>query len=1343
MKRTYTLFALAVICSLSTYAQHALTALDMLKLKFPGATHEQCKSDVIHSGLMLTDSIYASAIRLNENKIKDFLRSPQSQLKSTGTYTIPVVVHVIHLGEAVGTGTNISDAQIQSAIDNLNDAYRNVGYNGVDVNVEFALAVRDPFCGSTNGINRVSGTSVSGYSSNGITDVNEVNVKALSRWPNDAYYNIWIVSEIDGNNGGGGTQGYAYFPGANTSKDGAVILYNAFGYDPTGSSGYNLKSYTNYNVTAIHEVGHGLSLYHTFQGDDGDLDGTADQCPVDTDPTTDGDKCTDTDAHRRDDSNCDVIQPTCHGVTGSVVYNNFMAYSNDDCQDRFTSEQKDRMRATLETSRASLVTSLALTPPPASVPNTIAIDCSPVTASIGLSGGYGGIMEVKFGNRTVSTSYSADDDATYNTDGYLDFSAECLYYEEFDEGETFDVQVETWYNAHNIKVYVDWNNSGTFDAGEQELNLSTTGTAGGGSDIATGQITIPAGVTLNQFIRLRFNADIGTVNSACEGPAYGQVEDYAIYVRSSACADPEIPVVTNSSGVICEGEDAVLDISGNLNDAAYWAIYTGSCGGTLLGTTATSSFTVTPASPSTVYFVRGEGGCVTPGTCGSATIFITTADNASYSYSSSAYCVSGSDPTPTITGLAGGTFSSTPSGLSINAATGLIDLSASSSNSYTVTYTTNGSCPSSSNQPVTINSVDDASYSYGASSYCVNGTDPTPTITGLAGGTFSSSPSGLSINTSTGVIDLSASSSNSYTVTYTTNGPCPSSSNQSVVINNVDDASFNYSASSYCVNGTDPTPTILGLAGGTFSSTPGGLSMNSSSGQIDLSASTSNTYSVTYTTAGTCSNSSSVNVTVNSLDNATFSYGATSYCQDDANPLPSVTGLTGGTFSSSPTGLSLNSVTGEVNLASSNINNYTISYSTSGVCPNASSVAFEVKNCNLPTTQLKSSFCNTTLSSFSTYFSVDPVGGASAFRLRFEDQSNPGNYLYKTLNSYGTTLNGMGITSVSTTYNVQVQVYIGGQWGPYGPVCTLTTPPTLSTTQLKAAFCNSSMNSFSDVFSVDAVAGATKYQLRFEDQSSPGTYIVKTLNSYGTSLNGMGITSVSTTYNVQVRIYINGLWGPFGPVCTLTTPSSLSTTQLKPEYCNITLSSFTSPFSVIAVGGATAYNLRFEDVSNPGSYIYKTLNSYGTTLNGMGITSLSTTYNVQVKAYVNGVWGPYGPICTLTTPSSQAIAANNNGQLALEKMIINDFGSGITEETNLELINVYPNPFKGQLTIDMSGIENKDGTITIYSTTGQMVMHRSIDDQIMLLSLENLESGIYMLQINQGDQMKMIKLLKE
>src|ERR1019366_10098088 len=96
-------------------------------------------------------------------------------------------------------------------------------------------------------------------------------------------------------------------------------------------------------------------------------------------------------------------------------------------------------------------------------------------------------------------------------------------------------------------------------------------------------------------------------------------------------------------------------------------------------------------------------------------------------YSSATYCKTGANPTPVITGLAGGTFTSVPAGLSINAATGQITLLTSILAAYNVTYTTNGICPEANTVSVTITTAPDATFTY-ASPYCQFGVNPSPTF---------------------------------------------------------------------------------------------------------------------------------------------------------------------------------------------------------------------------------------------------------------------------------------------------------------------------------------------------------------------------------------------------------------------------------------------------------------------------------------------------------------------------------------------------------------------------------------------------------------------------------------
>jgi len=266
---------------------------------------------------------------------------------------IRTVVHVIHDGDSYGMGSNISDEQIYSAINGMNEDYRKMygtdGYgDGTDTQIQFHLATCDPEGNPTTGINRINGAFLSTtYENEGISagqgqGENEVTVKNWSRWPNQEYYNIWIVSEIENNNGGSGIQGYAYFPTVSL-VDGTVNLYNAFGirgpYNSETGVNFNLKSYTNRNRTITHELGHAGALFHTFQGN---------SC-IETNCNFQGDRVCDTDPH--------TVTSSCNSFICGGNYNkdNYMGYTSESCKDAFTEGQKDRMRSALTFNRSNLI----------------------------------------------------------------------------------------------------------------------------------------------------------------------------------------------------------------------------------------------------------------------------------------------------------------------------------------------------------------------------------------------------------------------------------------------------------------------------------------------------------------------------------------------------------------------------------------------------------------------------------------------------------------------------------------------------------------------------------------------------------------------------------------------------------------------------------------------------------------------------------------------------------------------------------------------------------------------------------------------------------------------------
>ncbi len=168
---------------------------------------------------------------------------------------------------------------------------------------------------------------------------------------------------------------------------------------------------------------------------------------------------------------------------------------------------------------------------------------------------------------------------------------------------------------------------------------------------------------------------------------------------------------------------------------------------------------------------------------------------------------------------------------------------------------TSGPCPSQSDQiTLTINPEDDAHFEYASTTLCNTGNNATLTVTPTSPGSFSSSPSGLSINSSTGEINVSSSNIGTYTVTYTTTGTCPTSESVSIEITSGFDAEFYYPQDDYCQSNGNILPQHNSGTNGTYSSSNGLSFVNNNTGEVNLSASQPGIYIVTNTipASGSC-----------------------------------------------------------------------------------------------------------------------------------------------------------------------------------------------------------------------------------------------------------------------------------------------------------------------------------------------------------------------------------------------------------------------------------------------------------------------------------------------------------
>jgi hypothetical protein len=563
-------------------------------------TQPICGFDASHEKQMKADPEYRKRVFESEARIQTIIKEQESRKSGARVsetlatlYTIPVVVHVMHTGGAVGTTYNPTDAQITGAISYLNSVYNGTyaGTSGVgDIQIQFALATRDTLCNTTTGIERINMSSNAAYVSNGVnvsgsSGVSELVVKNTSRWNPSSYYNIWVVNKIDGADGTSGqfVAGFAYLAGASSTLDGTIMLATQF---ITGQK------------TLPHEIGHALSLYHPFQGSS---DVTV--CPSNTDCTTDGDKVCDTDPISYNQSGGVVnFTPrsgtnTCTGTAYTAsTENNYMNYTS--VYNQFTSGQKTRMQAAMAMpSRASLASSWAQSSTYPSITLTTPASTCASTTSTGTTGNFAGLMSVTVDSRTFSSGNS------YFDAGYVNETDNCTALIYLQPGGTYSISASVFgFYSEQVRAYIDYNNNGTYDSGEQIFYSGNMSTNSGSYPYpsSSGNFTVPVSATTGTTLRMRVINEVGTmygfnISSGCYSPTYGQTEDYPVYIATST-----LPVVLNyfkgdlfdntirlSWKTSSENNTETFDLERSYNGIDYTSISKTTASGNMIGSTYT------------------------------------------------------------------------------------------------------------------------------------------------------------------------------------------------------------------------------------------------------------------------------------------------------------------------------------------------------------------------------------------------------------------------------------------------------------------------------------------------------------------------------------------------------------------------------------------------------------------------------------------------------------------------------------------------------------------------------------------------------------------------------------
>jgi PKD repeat protein len=186
----------------------------------------------------------------------------------------------------------------------------------------------------------------------------------------------------------------------------------------------------------------------------------------------------------------------------------------------------------------------------------VANTCTPGTATNAGQGFAMGIYNVTF--NTINKSSGGD------TQGYQDYS--CTDKTTVLAGNTYAISVTTGSNIQeNVRVWIDYNNNGTFDT-STELVFSSNN-----QFVHTGNITISNTAINGTLLRMRVAADyIGSaIPTPCSTPQYSQTEDYGVTINVNS--NPPTAQFTVNDTLSCSGVFSFTDLSQNVPTTWRWS----------------------------------------------------------------------------------------------------------------------------------------------------------------------------------------------------------------------------------------------------------------------------------------------------------------------------------------------------------------------------------------------------------------------------------------------------------------------------------------------------------------------------------------------------------------------------------------------------------------------------------------------------------------------------------------------------------------------------------------------------------------------------------------------------
>jgi hypothetical protein len=678
---------------------------------------------------------------------------------------------------------------------------------------------------------------------------------------------------------------------------------------------------------------------------------------------------------------------------------------------------------------------------------------------------------------------------------------------------------------------------------------------------------------------------------------------------------------------------------------------------------------------------------------------------------------------------------------------------------------------------------------------CIDGTVDLDTD-GTSGGAWSSNNEAVAtVDAASGVV--TAVSAGSANITYTVSSGCgsPKSTSVTVNVNNNVTAGTITGNSAVCMGNTITLSN--GTSGGAWSSSDLAVATVSSTGVVTPVAPGSTT--ISYTVNSGCGSpvSSTKAVTVNAKPTATISYNGAPFCPNGSATV-TLTGQTGGSFSAPP-GLNIDATTGDINLATSTPNTYTVTYSFSDAnCSNTTTTSITINP--FPVVADISGSGSVCLNSTTTLSNATTGGEWTS--------ADPG---FATVNSSGV-VGGVAEGTTTIRYTVTVNGCSTTKTHSITVNASVPTSVTIASSDADNSICSGT----EITFTASPVNGGTSpaYQWKVN-----GNYVGTNSPTYSTStLNNLDVVSVEMTSSIAcaspltaasdpititvVPASVGGTVSAAQTICSGATPQALTLSGNTGEVVKWQKSldaDFTAPVDIANSAGTTLSNDKIgalnensyfravvqsgqcatanstpvlitvrpaltatisgsteicagEDATltvsgTPGAKVYYTYAGDGTgsvTLSGAGTGTISVNAPASTTIYtLTFVEYTDAPSCSQTISEQSATVTVNP---ACPPTIPTSAREQIQEKlVNSMILKAFPNPTTSGFTVvaETNNVKEKIAVkvMDLYGRTVE-IRHNIVSGQTLKLG-DQYRPGVYFLEMIQGSQRKQLKLIKQ